>query len=651
MLPSFFTAANAAADPVVVKSADFEDGTTQGFTRRGTVETVANSTTVAHAGSRSLAVSARASSWQGPQLDVLSTMQKGVRYTISVWVRQASGAGTAPYGLSVERRLTGTTTAYDNIVRNVSVSDSGWTQLTGSYTLGNDVDFLTVYVESQSGTFDFFIDDFSMSYVPAQPVQTNVGSLKGALAPYWSQVGAAVSPSTILAGKADLLKIHYNSLVAGNAMKWDATEKTEGVFSYGDADTIVNFATANNMKVRGHTFVWHNQTPAWVFQDANGATMTATAANKTLLLNRLKAHIDALAGRYKGKISAWDVVNEVLNEDGTPRNSMWYQIAGLDYIRNAFTWARAADPGAVLCINDYNLTVGSKRDGMYNLVNQLKGEGIPIDCVGSQMHNNINWPTASDTSAMLDKFAALNVTQQITEMDVSIYTDNTSSYTTVTDAHQTALATRYKALFDVFKAKASLISSVTFWGVSDDDSWLQTWPIARLDAPLLFDSQLQVKPAYWAVTGLNPSGTVTTAVATTTRPPTSAVPTSAVATTRPPTSAVATTGSTGPCRVTYAVAGQWPSGFQGDVKVTNTGTTAINNWTLTWTFANGQTISQLWNGSVTQSGANVSVAGAAWNSSIAVNATVNVGFLASWNDATNARPTAFSLNGTACTVA
>jgi endo-1,4-beta-xylanase len=606
VVPSFFTAASADATPVVVKTADFEDGTTQGFTQRGTVETVANSTTVAHAGSRSLSITGRATSWQGPQLDLLTTVQKGVKYTFSVWVRQASGAGTAPYGLSVERRVSGTA-SYDNVVRNISVSDSGWTQLTGSYTLGTDVDYLTVYVESVSGTANFFIDDFSMSYAPALPVQTNVGSLKGALASYFPNVGAAVSPAQLAGGKADLLKLHYNTITPGNAMKWDATESTEGTFKYTHADTIMNFAAANGMKVRGHTFVWHNQTPAWVFQDASGATMTATAANKTLLLGRLKAHIDAVAGHFEGKIYAWDVVNEVLNEDGTLRNSMWYQITGLDYIRNAFTWARAADPAAILCINDYNLTVGAKRDGMYNLVNQLKGEGIPIDCVGSQMHGNINWPTAADTTSMLEKFAPLGVTQQITEMDVSIYTDNSSSYTTITTDQLNTQATRYKAIVDVFKSHASMISSVTFWGVADDDSWLQSYPITRLDAPLLFDSQLQVKPAYWSVTGLSSTAVPpTSAAATTSRSPTSAVAT----TTRPPTSSVPTTGATGSCSVTYSIAGQWPSGFQGDLKITNTGGSAINNWTLSWTFANGQTISQLWNGSYTQSGATVTVTAA-----------------------------------------
>ncbi len=431
LIPTLIGSAAADTAPITVLSSDFEDGTAQSWAPRGTVEVVANSTTVAHAGTHSLSITGRTATWNGPTRDLLSTAQIGVRYTFSLWARMASTEASTALRMSVERR-SGTTTNYDTVVNSVTVDNNGWTQLTGSYTLAATVDYLTVYVESVSGTPAFFIDDFSMSYVPPTAIQTGIPSLKTVFADDFT-MGAAVSPATLLNEHGQLLTKHFGSLTPGNSLKWDATEPTENTFRYTDADTIVDFATANGMKVRGHTLVWHNQTPAWVFQDASGATMTATAANKTLLLSRLQNHITNVMGRYKGKIGVWDVANEVLNEDGTLRNSTWYQITGLDYLRTAFTTARAVDPAAQLCINDYNLTVAAKRDGMYNLVSQLRGEGIPIDCIGSQMHSNIAWPSVSDTTAMIQKFAALGVDQQITEMDVSVYTDSSSTYTTIPD--------------------------------------------------------------------------------------------------------------------------------------------------------------------------------------------------------------------------
>jgi endo-1,4-beta-xylanase len=679
---SLHTPAGAATTPVVVATSDFEDGTAQGWAPRGTVEVVTNSTTVAHGGTHSASITGRTAAWNGPSLNILNIAQLGVQYTFSVWVRMASS--TTPMGLSVERRLNGTA-SYDNVIRNVSVNNGGWTQLTGTYTLATTVDFLAVYVESVSGTDSFYIDDFSMSYVPATPIQTNIPGVKDALASYFPYVGAAVSPATLLNQHGDLLKKHFNSVTPGNAMKWDTTEKTEGTFTYTDADTIVSFAQTNGIKVRGHTLAWYNQVPSWVFLDANGATMTATAANKTLLLTRLQNHINAEVGHFKGKIYAWDVVNEALNDDGTFRNSMWYQIAGLDYIKDAFTWAHAADPAAKMCINDYNLTVAAKRDAMFNLVTQLKAAGIPVDCIGSQMHSNINWPSASDTASMLDKFSTLGVDQEITEMDISVYTDNTSSYTSISAALLASQATEYKALFDVFKSHASEISSVTLWGLADDDTWLDSFPINRLDAPLLFDQQLQAKPAYWAVIGAaSPSAGATSASATATRtatasptptrtpttssptpsatptrtpttsspspsPTPSATPTRTPTTTSPSPSPTSTATGTAACKVTYKNTNQWNTGFQGDVLIANTGSTAITSWTLKWTFANGQTITQLWNGAYTQSGSAVTVTNASWNGAIAAGGSVDVGFLANWSG-TNTNPTAFTLNGSACTV-
>ena len=649
----------AATTPVTLISDTFEDGTTESWAGRSSTEVVANSTTVAYAGTHSLGVTGRTSSWQGPTLNVLDTLELGVQYTITVWTQLASGEAASSARLSVERQLAGTA-SYDQVVGNTAVSAGTWTKLSGTYTLATDVDFLTVYVETSAGTSPFFIDDFTISYVPATPIQTGIPALKDAFS---FPIGAAVSRATLLGEHGQLLAKHFNSLTAGNSMKWDATERTENTFSYTDGDAMVTFAKANNIKVRGHTLVWHNQTPSWVFLDAAGATMTATAENKTLLLSRLENHIRNVAGHYANDIYAWDVVNEVIDENQSDglRRSTWYNITGLDYIRTAFRVAREVAPNAKLYINDYNTTVAAKRDKLYNLVSQLKAEGIPVDGVGHQMHCNVDWPSAADTDAALTKFAALGVEQQVTEMDVSVYTDSSSTYPTISPDLLTKQAARYKALFDVFVAHKSQLTSVTLWGLADDDTWLKTYPITRLDLPLLFDEQLQAKPAYWSLIGQTSPTGATASPSSASPSSSSASPSRSVSSSsaspssssaspsRSVSSSPSSSSSPGPlaCMVTYAVSGQWQGGFQGTVTIKNLGTTAINGWTLTWSFANGQQITQLWNGTVTQSGATVTVANAAWNGTIASNATANVGFLANWTGS-NTVPTTFAVNGHTC---
>jgi endo-1,4-beta-xylanase len=343
---------------------------------------------------------------------------------------------------------------------------------------------------------------------PPGPSSTpaRTGALPSLKAAYADQflIGAAVGLPQVTGSQADLLKKQFNSVTPGNVLKWAATEPTEGSYDFAASDAIVTFAATNGIKVRGHTLVWYRQTPDWVFQDASGVPMTPTPQNKALLLSRMEQHITALMNRYRGRIYAWDVVNEALNDDGSMRDSLWYRIAGLDYIRNAFVTAHAADPSAELCINDFSLTMPAKRDAMFRLVKKLRDEGVPINCIGSQMHGNIQVPNAAEVAASIDKFADLGVDQQITEMDMSVYTNGTTSYGNIPASVLTRQASQYKALFDVYRSRGSKISSVTVWGLTDADTWLNTNPIPRTDAPLLFDSRLQPKPAFWAVVGAAP---------------------------------------------------------------------------------------------------------------------------------------------------
>lgn len=480
----------------------FESGTAEGWTARGS-ESVAVTNEAAHSGSFSLKTTGRTQTWNGPSHDVLGKLTRGAKYTISVWARLAPGEPETQLRVSLQRTYQGNTT-YETVIPNTAVTADQWVRLETSYTMGNDADALTLYVESASGLAGFYIDDFALAYVPLLPVQTDIPALKDVLAGTFL-IGAAIPPSQTSDIHADLLKRHFNSVTAENAMKWESIEPQEGQYTWADADTIVQFAKANGIKVRGHTLAWHSQTPAWVFQDAGGADLQPSPESKALVLQRLENHIRALAGRYKDDIYAWDVVNEVLepSEAGCMRQSPWYKLTGLDFIRTAFRVAREVAPSAKLFINDYSTEQPQKRDCLYNLIRDLRAEGVPIDGVGHQMHVNIDNPALPALEAMITKFIDLGIEQHITELDVSIYPNSTDSYTSVPQETLVKQGYRYKQIFDLFRRYKSQITAVTVWGVSDDHTWLKSFPINRLDLPLLFDEQLQAKYAYWGV--VNPS--------------------------------------------------------------------------------------------------------------------------------------------------
>jgi endo-1,4-beta-xylanase len=603
--------ASAAAEPVPVVTGDFEDGTTQGWSARGG-ETVAASGTVAHGGTGSLTVTGRTGTWQGPVLSVADLFARGTEYDISVWVRLAEGAAADTVRLSAERRIDGA--ASYQTLGSAGATSGAWVELTGSYTLTTDVEYLGLYIETATGTDGFFIDDAVISYVPDPPIQTDIPSLRDAVTGF--PVGAAVVPEDLYGSHGDLLTKHYDSLTPGNALKWDATEPSEGVFRFTDADPIVDYATEHGMALRGHTLVWHQQTPAWVFTDAGGDPMTPTPENKELLLSRLEAHIRGVAGHYGDAIGVWDVVNEVIDEnqaDGM-RRSPWFEIAGLDYIRTAFRVAHEVAPEAKLFINDYNTNVPAKRDALFDLVSLLRAEGVPVHGVGHQMHINVEWPSVGETEAMLERFVPLGVEQQITEMDVSIYTSADETFPTPPEDRLLAQAEQYRDMFALFDNYAEHITSVTLWGVADDRTWLDGGPLGRKDAPLLFDVELRAKPAYWAVVDPDwPNG--------------------------PDPGA--------DCAVDYRVVNQWPGGFEGRVTVTNTSAEPLDGWSLAWAFTEGQRLSQWWNSSVSQSGSAVTATNNAWNGRVAAGGSVTFGFLASWTGS-NAPPAAFALNGGAC---
>ncbi len=330
------------------------------------------------------------------------------------------------------------------------------------------------------------------------------------------RVGAAVTlrqVSGLDTQGARIITAHFNTITPENLLKWESVHPQPDVYAFAAADQYVDFGRANRMKVIGHTLVWHNQTPRWVFQDANGAPV-----GRDVLLQRVRDHIRTVVGRYKGRIAGWDVVNEAIDEDGSLRRSPWLTIIGPDYVAKAFQFAHEADPSAELYYNDYSLENPAKRTGALRLIRELKAQGVPIAAVGLQGHDTMDWPTAAQEDSTIAAFAALGVKVNITELDIDVLPravrgasadvsasadiqQRTNPYAAgLPDSVQQALAKRYADLFGVFLAHRDVVDRVTFWGVADGDSWLNNWPIrGRTSYPLLFDRRGRPKPAFDAV--------------------------------------------------------------------------------------------------------------------------------------------------------
>lgn len=317
-------------------------------------------------------------------------------------------------------------------------------------------------------------------------------------------VGVAVSPAGLKGSEGELIKQHFNSITPENSMKMGPIHPEENRYSWKDSDEIVQFAQDNKLRVRGHNLLWHEQTPKWLFKDANGKQVS-----KEVLLKRLKDHIDTVVKRYKGKIYAWDVVNEAISDNPQEflRNSEWYQICGEDFIAKAFEYAHAADPKAVLFYNDYNTERPEKRERIYKLLKKLKDANVPIDAVGLQGHWSLEEPTEQELRKAIEQYSSLGLKVQITELDVSIYPwekdrrakrpDESDAYTPELEQKQIE---QYKMFFRVFRENKNVLTGITFWNISDKYTWLDTYPVpGRKNYPLLFDQNQKPKKAYWEV--------------------------------------------------------------------------------------------------------------------------------------------------------
>ena len=318
-------------------------------------------------------------------------------------------------------------------------------------------------------------------------------------------IGVAVTARDIKNPQETALILNqFNSLTPENAMKLGPIHPEENRYNWKDADSIVAFAQAHGLRVRGHNLCWHEQTPAWLFKDGAG-----NLVSKDVLLKRLKDHITTVVNRYKGKIYAWDVVNEAVDDDSTKflRNSLWYRICGEDYISKAFEYAHEAAPKAVLFYNDYNTERPDKRERVYKLLKKLVDAGVPINAVGLQGHWSVYEPDKKDLLATIKKFSSLGLKIQITELDISIYPweknrrakrpGEADAYTPELEKKQTD---KYAEVFKIFRKYRNVITGITFWNLSDRNTWLDGYPVpGRKNYPLLFDQNFQPKKAYWKV--------------------------------------------------------------------------------------------------------------------------------------------------------
>jgi endo-1,4-beta-xylanase len=337
-------------------------------------------------------------------------------------------------------------------------------------------------------------------------------------------IGTAVN-ADIVSGKdaasAALVPRQFNAITAENAMKAEVVNPRPGVFDFAAADAFVDYGRRHGMFVVGHTLVWHNQTPDWFFVDAQGRPNGRDAQ-----IERMRAHIQAVAGRYVGKVQAWDVVNEVIDEDGSYRNTKWVERVGDgdELVRQAFRFAAQYAPDAQLYYNDFNAWRPEKRDGIVRMVKMLQRDGIRIDGVGMQGHWGLDYPSQHDIEAAIDAYAALGVKVMITELDVDVLPLTKEGQVIGTGmAHkqfqlpefkryldpyrdglpadvQAQLRDRYAELFRLFWRKRDKLARVSVWGVDDGMSWKNDYPVpGRRNYPLLFDRERKPKPAFDAV--------------------------------------------------------------------------------------------------------------------------------------------------------
>lgn len=517
----------SAEDTRVIYSTDFE-GDSFDFTRRGEDETLELTTEQAHGGSQSLCVSTRAQGWNGPQLALDNLIEANTEYVVTAY---AMTPWYATLTLSMQYTDEDGKIHYNNILGQTC--DGQWTAYEGvKFSFPADTTDWYLYFEASDANVNIYLDDFTITAAPEVEIE-DIPALVDVYRPYF-KIGTAIMASNLSSKPfMGLVEKHFNeSMTFGNELKPDfvldkaATlaymeandgDQTNPQISLTSAKALLNYCRDNNIPVRGHTLVWHSQTPDWFFKenfsdDGNWVTEEVMIQR---MENYIKNVMEALAEQYPTvEFYAWDVVNEAWTDGGQPRtagsnnvtngNSAWVQVFGDNsFIEYAFKFARQYAPeGCKLYYNDYNEYIDGKTNAICEMAADLKEKGL-IDGIGMQSHLATNFPSAAQYKNALAKFAALGLDIQVTELDI-----------TTSDTSQAGLETQaqvYSDIMDALVEYSDSISAVVFWGVTDDQSWRAS------QVPLLFDKDFMAKPAYYAIVdGLEPVTTAPRETTTTT---------------------------------------------------------------------------------------------------------------------------------------
>lgn len=503
---------------------DFETGL-NGWGPRGE-ELVEITTEEAYSGNQSIKVTNRTQTWNGPSCDKTNELELGVTYNFSVYVKYVGNSYSNTQQFSLQLQYNdGVSDRYMNI-KTAPVYKGQWTLIQGEYTVPTDAVNVHIYVEtefknspSSHDLMDFYIDDFKAVPADLPEIEKDIPSLKDVFSEYFLVGGAATAAELGPAPAKDLVLKHYNSLTFGNELKPDAVLDYDATIAYMEANngdqvnpqvnlraarTLFEFADKYNIPVRGHTLVWHNQTPEWFFRVNYSKDSSAAWASKEVMLQRLENYIknvmNLIEETYPNvKIYAWDVVNEAVDPNTptgmrnpgsnyvTDGSSLWMLTVGEEYIEKAFEYARKYAPkDCKLFYNDYNEYEDRKSNFIYNILSDLKRKNL-VDGMGMQSHWVMEYPSVSMFETAVRKYSTLGLEIHLTEIDIRQPNNDTNSLN--------AQAARYKAFINKavdLRKEGINITAIIFWGITDKTSWLGGYP-------LLFDANYKAKPAFYSI--------------------------------------------------------------------------------------------------------------------------------------------------------
>ncbi len=525
------------ADDDIIYSTDFEDGDVSQFSKRGDTDTTELSVSEEYAvsGTKSLCASGRTKNWNGPSFRIDDKVDPGVSVLVSMSV---CGQWYTNCGISLQYTDSSGQQHYENFINpdtgQTTWQGNGWqTAVDLKFSYAEDVTEVYVYVEG-GGTDNIYIDDFTVKLAPVYHPQSDIPSLKDVYADYF-KIGTAVTAKELApASTKELILKHFNSITAGNELKPDsvldknaclamaeAGDDTDPQVTLSAARSILNFARDNNIPVRGHVLIWHQQTPTWFFKENYDADGEWVSEEKMLVRmeNYIKNVFAAVEEEYPDvDFYAWDVVNECILDDGSARQpgsqeegsakSPWVQIFGDNsFIKPAFEFAKKYAPeGCKLYYNDFNEYMPQKYPAIVSLVEEINSDGHYIDGIGMQSHLGTDvFPTASVYEKALKAFCETGLDVQVTELDHMI---------SGTDKFEEQ-AQYYSDIMDVLVKYSDSISAVVFWGTTDDQSWRAS------KYPLLFNEDYTAKPCYYSIIDdinydIVTTTTTTTATTTTT---------------------------------------------------------------------------------------------------------------------------------------